>query len=164
MVLQPPADRIVYALKYDGWEALGRFMGEALARLALPPDVEREATLVVPVATTPARLRQRGYNQAQVIARAYAAITGRRCVAVLERTRGSETQVSLQPADRIANVAGVFRVRADTPTSVDGAHLILVDDVLTTGATVLAAAGALRAAGARAITVLTFARALPGGE
>lgn len=157
-MLQPPADRIVYALKYDGWEALGRFMGEALARLALPPDVEREATLVVPVATTPARLRQRGYNQAQVIARAYAAITGRRCVAVLERTRGSETQVSLQPADRIANVAGVFRVRADTPTSVDGAHLILVDDVLTTGATTEHLSRLLRRAGAARVDVYCLAR------
>lgn len=162
VVLEPPADAIVHALKYDGWEELGRFLGERLARIVLPPDAEREATMVVPVPTTPARLRRRGYNQAEVIARAYAAATGRRCVAALERTRAADTQVALQPADRRANVAGGFAVRGDVPVSLDGTHVILVDDVLTTGATVLAASESLRQAGVRAVTAVTFARALPG--
>lgn len=158
--LQPPADRLVHALKYEGWQELARFMGERMARVSLPPDVEREAAVVIPVATTRARMRERGYNQAEAIARAYAAATGRRCLPVLERTRGAETQVALQPAERRANVAGAFAVRRDASAVLDGAHVILVDDVLTTGATVLAAADALRRGGARAVSAVSFARAL----
>lgn len=160
VVLEPPADRLVHALKYEGWHGLAPFMGERMARIALPPDVEREAAVVIPVATTRARVRERGYNQAEALARAYAAATGRRCLPVLERTRGAETQVALQPAERKANVAGAFAVRRDAPAILDGAHVILVDDVLTTGATILAAADALRRGGARTVSAVSFARAL----
>lgn len=160
VVLEPPATELVHALKYGGWEDLGGFMGERMARLLLPHDSRREATLVVPVPTTPLRLRQRGYNQASLIAQAYATGARLRCLAALERIRGSGTQVALQPAERMANVAGAFHVRSDVQLELPGAHVILVDDVLTTGATARAAASALGAGGVRAVSVVTFARAL----
>jgi len=135
-------------------------MAEYMARLELPADAAEEARLCVPVPTTPARRRQRGYNQAELLARAYARLTGRRLALLLERAPGGGSQTALQPIARRANVAGAFRVSAGAATSLLDAHLLLVDDVLTTGATATECAATLAAAGARCITLVTFARAL----
>lgn len=159
-LLEPPADRIVHQLKYRGWHALAEPVADRMAAVALPPDVEEETALAVPVPTTPARRRQRGYNQAELLARAYARRTRRRAKLLLERTTGTATQTALQPAARQANVAGAFRVARGMERHVVGAHLLLVDDVLTTGATAAECTRTLVAAGARTASVITFARAL----
>lgn len=159
-LMYPPADRLVHQLKYRGWRVLAGPMAERMAKLALPVDVEEEARIVVPVPTTPARLRERGYNQAELLARAFAERTGREVCLLLERRAGAATQTALQPAARGANVAGAFQAAGPVPFDEYGAHLILVDDVLTTGATAVECVRTLVAAGARCITVLTFARAL----
>jgi ComF family protein len=151
---------LVHQLKYRGWKALATPMAERMAALALPQDSAEEARLCVPVPTTPTRRRQRGYNQAEVLARAFARMTGRRLAPLLERSPGGGSQTALQPIARRANVAGAFRVSAGAATSVRNAHLLLVDDVLTTGATATECATTLAAAGARCITLITFARAL----
>jgi ComF family protein len=157
--MAPPADRLVHRLKYDGWSALADFMGHTMAAVRLPADVDREARFVTPVPTTAARLRERGYNQAELLATAFARATGRRLRQLLERGGGAGTQTALQPAARSANVADAFRAGPDSG-GVAGAHVILVDDVLTTGATAAACTRTLVAAGARAVSVVTFARAL----
>ncbi|MBI4545702.1 MAG: ComF family protein [Gemmatimonadetes bacterium] len=159
-LLHPPADRIVHQLKYRGWRALARPMAELMAALPLPPDVEEEARLAVPVPTTPVTLRQRGYNQAELLARAYAERTRRQHCCVLERGRAARSQTTLQPAARGANVAGAFRVVAGRQRELAAAHVLLVDDVLTTGATAAECTRTLLAAGARCVSVITFARAL----
>lgn len=157
-LLHAPADRLVYQLKYNGWRALGAFMGERLLGSALPDEVREECALVVPVSTTAERERERGYNQAQLLADAFAQRSGRKCLIALQRAHGG-TQTALQPLARAANVAGAFQLSGSHP-QLDGQHVLLIDDVLTTGATVSECALALVAGGARCVSVLTFARAL----
>ena len=160
-ILQPPADRLVHELKYRGWRALAEPMGAAMARVKLPEDAQREATVVVPVPTTRGRRRKRGYNQAEQLARSYAFATGRRCLPLLARRGESGTQTSLQPLERAANVAGAFELADDAAANVKAQHLLLVDDVMTTGATAGECARTLvEQGGARCVTVVTFARAI----
>ena len=140
-VLEPPADRLVHELKYRGWRSLAEPMAAAMARVRLPEDAQREATVVVPVPTTRKRRRKRGYNQAEELARGYAFASGRRCLPLLVRRGESGTQTSLQPLERAANVAGAFELAVDAHAQVRGQHLLLVDDVMTTGATAGAATG-----------------------
>lgn len=156
-VLEPPADALVHALKYGGWRGLAEPMGRRLARICPLPD-----HVIVPVPTTPARARRRGYNQAALLADAYARALGTAPLDGLVRVREGSSQVSLPPDQRRANVEGAFEVPRAAAAALAGRRVALVDDVLTTGATAGAAAGALERAGARGVIVITFARALPG--
>ena len=158
-LMEEPAKQLIHRLKYEGWTALARPMGDWMAAVRLPDDVSRETRFVVPVPTTASRLRERGYNQAELLAERVAAARGLPLRRVLVRAEGAGTQTTLQPAARRANVARAFGVPAKVRTEIAQAQLLLVDDVLTTGATVLECAGALADAGARAISVITFARA-----
>jgi ComF family protein len=135
-------------------------MGQRMGSVALPVDVDREGRLVVPVPTTDRRLRERGYNQAELLARAFARATDRTTICALRRGPGASSQTALQPVARLANVAGAFAPEHGTMADIAGEHVVLVDDVLTTGATVTACADALVAAGARCVSVITFARAV----
>ena len=161
VVLAPPADQLVHALKYEGWRELAPEMGRAMARTLAPLERGPRAPVVVPVPTTPARLRTRGYNQAELLADAVAESLGLTVVGGLRRTRGGATQVALHPSQRRANVRGVFAVREDSSARLQGAQVLLVDDVLTTGATAGAAASELVQAGVSHVTLVTYARALP---
>ena len=158
-LLRPPADALVHQLKYRGWHRLGEVMARRMAAVRLPADVATETRVVVPVPTTAVRLRERGYNQAEVLARALAEATGRTVICGLQRQAGASSQIALQPAARRANVAGAFGPVAEAQQDLAGEHLLLVDDVLTTGATVVACARTLVDSGARCVSVLTFARA-----
>jgi len=158
-MLKPPADRLVHQLKYRGWKALAAPIAEDMTRVALP-EPAGPVDVVVPVATTAKRQARRGYNQAALLARGVGQASGRRVVEALTRRAGSGTQTRLQPLERAANVAGAFGVVAAARRDLRSAHVLLIDDVLTTGATVSECALALAAAGARAVTVLTYARAL----
>ncbi len=158
-LLRPPADALVYQLKYRGWHRLGEVMARRMASVRLPDDVAREARLVIPVPTTAVRLRERGYNQAEILARIFASESGRTVICSLQRSVGAASQIALQPAARLANVAGAFGLVAGTESELAGEHVLLVDDVLTTGATVTACARVLVDGGARCVSVITFARA-----
>jgi ComF family protein len=161
-VLAPPADDLVHALKYEGWRELAPEMGQAMARLTLPGKSDGVTPVVVPVPTTRARLRRRGYNQAELLARGLADARNLHVMDALERSHGDVTQVSLHPSQRRANVKGAFAVRRGFSPRLRGTHVILVDDVLTTGSTAGAAAAELARAGASWVTLAAFARALPG--
>ncbi len=159
-VLDTPADDLVHALKYDGWRELAGEMGRAMARVKLPEEA-RDASLVVPVPTTAARRRRRGYNQAELLAASMAEALDLPLAPALERTRNGVSQVSLHPSQRRANVQGAFAVREGMVSRLRGTHVLLVDDVLTTGFTAGAAATGLARAGVSGVTLVTFARALP---
>jgi ComF family protein len=148
----PLADA-VRALKYGGRPAAARPLGAWLAaRVALPP---RPVVVAVPLAR--GRRLERGYDQASLLAAALArAAGGLRLRAALRRVRETPAQVGRSRAARARNVAGAFE--AD-PRAVAGLDLLLVDDVVTTGATADAAAGALKRAGARRVLVVALARA-----
>lgn len=158
-LLRPPADALVHQLKYRGWHRLAGPMGRLMAAVRLPADAAAEARIVVPVPTTALRLRERGYNQAAVLAEAVARESRRTVICGLHRSVGASSQIALQPAARLANVAGAFGLVAGAAQELAGEHVLVVDDVLTTGATVTACAQALVDAGARCVSVLTFARA-----
>lgn len=160
-VLEPPASELVHALKYGGWRELGDEMGAALARLPIPTDATGCEPLVVPVPTTRGRKKRRGYNQAALLARGLARRAGWSVLEALQRTREGPTQVALHPSQRKANVKDVFTARRGVSSRVRDARVVLVDDVLTTGSTAGAAAAALIRMGARTVTLVTFARALP---
>jgi ComF family protein len=119
--------------------------------------------VIVPVPSHPLRLWQRGFNQAAVIARQIARQSGRPlAVDALTRVRATPSTKGLTRRARQKNVEGAFRVAH--PDQVSGRIVILVDDVMTTGATVQACATRLLRAGARHVEVLTYARALREGQ
>ena len=113
--------------------------------------------LVVPVPLHPTRQRERGYNQAQLLARDIARRLGKRCLSdALARTRQTETQTHLTASARASNVRNAFA--SVRPARYQGKRLLLIDDVMTTGATVSEASRALKEAGAASVIVLTVAR------
>jgi ComF family protein len=159
------AERLVYALKYEGWHAVGVEMAERMGRLDWPEDVRRERRALIPVPLAAARERRRGYNQSAVLAEALGrtlelAVWGD----VIERPRATETQTRLTPDQRLHNVANAFRVVPGASSRLHGAHVILVDDVVTTAATLNECAATLWGAGARIISYVTFGRARSAGD
>jgi len=158
------AERIVHALKYHEWPAVARAMGRRLATLRFPRDVEEERAALVPVPLAVSRQRERGYNQSAELARALGAAWSLPVREdLLVRARATETQTRLTPGERHRNVSGAFRVTADR-ASLRGLHLVLVDDVVTTAATLNACAAALHAGGARILSFVTFGRAPALGD
>ena len=156
---------IVHALKYGGWHRVGDEIASRMARLDFPADVIDERRALVPVPLSTKRLRERGYNQSELLARAL----GRRWNLsvwheVLTRVRHTETQTRLTPGDRLRNVSGAFCAPDSAKKMLRGAHVIVVDDVVTTAATLNACAAALCAGGARIVSFVTFGRAPALGD
>jgi ComF family protein len=149
-----PVDRLVQALKYRGELALAGWFGRTLADV-LRADAELpDSVVAVPLA--PPRQRERGFNQAREIARVTAHHLHLPCIDSLARLRSTTPQAALPWEARAANVRGSFACTRD----VRGARLALVDDVMTTGATLRAAALALRDAGAARVDIWVVARTL----
>jgi ComF family protein len=160
-----PASSIVHALKYDGWADVAGEVAQRMARLPWPRDVVDERAAVVPIPLAAARKRQRGYNQSALIARA---LGTRWRIPMWEdavvRTRETSSQTRLTPEQRLDNVAGSFSVGSARRDEIRGAHVILVDDVVTTAATLNTCAKMLYDAGARIISYVTFGRAHASGD
>ena len=158
------AGAIVHALKYQGWSAVAAGMGRRMAALRFPLDVERERAALIPVPLSPSRLRERGYNQSAELARHIAAFWGIPVREdILVRGRATTTQTRLTPGERKRNVSGAFHAAVDR-NSLRGLHLILVDDVVTTAATLNECAAALHDGGTRIISFVTFGRAPALGD
>jgi ComF family protein len=156
---------LVHLLKYDGMEGLAARLGALAAEQALAVDGVPQNLVVVPVPLWSGKRRQRGFNQAELLARGVVAamrkhrpeMRARLVAGALERQRATESQAGLSPHQRRANVRGAFF--APKPAAVDGQEVLLVDDIYTTGATARACSQALRSAGARRVWVATVARA-----
>jgi ComF family protein len=147
--------RAIHRFKYQDRSDLARPLAGALAR-RWPPWLPRDGWTLVPVPLHPARFRERRYDQAGLLAAALGHRLGRPSApAWLDRLRDTLHQVGLDEGQRAGNVRGAFAA----PPAVRGHRVVLVDDVLTTGATALEATRTLLAAGAAAVTVVTLARA-----
>jgi ComF family protein len=145
-----PADALVHSLKFRGELALAPLLASLLADRTRADDVDH----VVPVPLSPKRLRERGYNQSVEIARHLR--NDRLDVALCERTRDVRPQIELPYDERQRNVRGAFRCTR----SLVGARIAIVDDVMTTGATLNELARTLKAAGAVHVVNWVVARTL----
>lgn len=155
----------MHALKYEGWTRVADEMAERMRRLSWPPDVVAERQCLVPVPLSAARERERGFNQSTLLARALATAWSLPVdTHALVRARMHSSQTRLTPDRRRINVAGAFRAGAQARARLAGAHVIVVDDVITTGATLAAVAEALLEGGARIVSAVTFGRAPASGD
>jgi ComF family protein len=141
-----------YADRHDARALFGRWLAEAGRDLIVGIDV------VVPVPLSRLRLLSRRFNQAGILAQELSRRTGLAVDAhLLQRLRFTKTQVGLTHDQRRRNLAGAFRVRRNRQAALEGRNVLLVDDVITTGATVEACARALKRAGAARVDVLALA-------
>lgn len=145
----------VRALKYQRRRSAALALADAMAD-AIPRAIARRVDVVVSVPCHPDRIRRRGIDHTAHLARAVASALDRPWQIALARTLPTAPQVGLSAHQRRRNVSGAFA----TVAAVGGLRVLLVDDVLTTGATASACAAALCAAGARAVWVVTAARAV----
>ena len=151
-----PVDHLIQLLKYRGHLAIGRVLGALLARSVRALGLHHDVDCVVPVPLHPGRHADRGFNQSAEIARRVARVLGTRTSeGTVRRSRDTRPQVGLRPEERRRNIDGAF---VASP-GFRGLRVAVVDDVLTTGATVGAVAAALRQAGAISIDVWCVARA-----
>lgn len=160
-----PAAAIVHALKYGGWTKVAAGMAVRMSRLAWPLDVREERSGLVPIPLAPARTRERGYNQSALLAHTLAERWKIPVWSeVVVRSRATRSQTELTPEQRVGNVAGSFQLVERARDRIRGQHIVLVDDVVTTAATLNECARVLYAGGARIISYVTFGRARASGD
>ena len=156
-----PARRLVQRLKYGDRLELATAMGLWMARAG--DELLVDADVLVPVPLHPLRLALRRFNQSALLARAISRGCGVPVdLDALARVKPTPPQVGLTRSQRALNVQGAFRVVEERAIGVLGRSVVLVDDVLTSGATINAASRALLRAGARRVDVLVFARVVTG--
>ena len=147
--------RALHDLKYAGEKRLAVPLGQAIARRWQRAGAGGDLLVHVPVHAE--RRRKRGYDQAELIARAAAASLELPSAAVLQRTRATTAQFDLDRQHRATNVSGAFALQPHAPPPT-GRWVVLIDDVMTTGATLVACAEALLDAGAIGVSAITVAR------
>lgn len=151
----------IHKLKFDGKVAIAQPLGELLADAVAAPSPARinpaDFDCIVPVPLHPGRRHERGFNQAERIARPISARYGTHLDTVgLRRARRTRSQTNFNRVERARNVAGVFETR--TPLYFDGQSVMLIDDVLTTGSTLNECAKVIKNAGAKRVVVAAVAR------
>jgi len=154
----PVCQSLIHHLKYKDMVGVGRYLGAKAAEYCKERNPFSDIDLVAPIPLHPVRLRHRGFNQAGVIARAFARQMKLSYVPhLVVRARYTQTQTKLNRVQRQKNVSQAFRVKK--PHLVQGRTILIMDDVFTTGATANSVAKALLNRGAERVYVLTIARA-----
>ena len=155
--------QLIYQLKYGGRKDIGLYLGRLLGREAQNAGFFDNADALIPIPITKGRQRERGYNQSLCIARGLHEVSRLPILTdAVERILFNGSQTEKHHWERIKNVEGAFSVTADYLPGgsknqlLQGKHIIIVDDVCTTGATVIACAQALQKAGVKAFSVLTL--------
>lgn len=146
-----PVRESILRLKYHGEYSRASWHGQALA--ALYSELGWQVDRIVPVPLHRKARRRRGYNQSEKLARAMSSTLDVKLDELLERRRDTPSQTRLKGDERRTNVSGAFGVRGD----VSGLRILLVDDVVTTGSTLVSCASALVEAGAGEVRALTIA-------
>jgi competence protein ComFC len=149
---------LILQFKYNRQLHLRHPVAEWLQEAMNDPRLsERRFDIMVPVPLHPARLRERGFNQAQVLANILAQRINVPLIRALDRTRYTTTQTAFDRTERMENLRGAFRLRKNI--NVRGLQVLLVDDILTTGSTLSECARVLRQTGAHSVYAVTAARA-----
>lgn len=148
---EPPVSKLVQALKYSGVYPAARALAAGMDAVMGPEAYDA----LVPVPLYKGRMRRRGFNQAATLAEALASMRGIPAIDALVRVRNTQTQTRLTADGRKENMRGAFSACGD----IRGMSILLIDDVLTTGATAAACAVVLKDAGAAKVVLLTAARA-----
>jgi competence protein ComFC len=151
---------LIHLLKYDGMTTLGVLLGERLAKsLEMSVGIEN-LTMLVPVPLHRVKQRERGYNQSVYICRGIARTLGVRVFpTLLQRRRYTQSQTHLDARERKENVRDAFHIRAEVSGIIRGGTFVVVDDVITTGATMLECARALKSHGAANVIACSLALA-----
>ena len=153
---------LVYSLKYDDKPAIARALGVIMADRMLseftPSDLAAKYDILVPIPISDDRRGTRGYNQAALLAEFFAEKTGLECSGeILVRTKETVAMKGLTPIERRLNLQGCFGLKRGVEDKVRGASCLIIDDIVTTGSTVDAAATVLKENGARNVDFLSFA-------
>jgi len=159
--------KLVYQFKYDPYisdlkNLLTDFLYESLIQkeefVRAIEQLSNEAIVLVPIPLHPTRLRIRGYNQAEILAKELSKKLNISFVNVLQRVKNTRSQVTLKREERIKNIAGAFSIIPNLPDLPNTPNIFLVDDVLTTGATLNEAANVLKRNGAKKVWGIALAR------
>lgn len=152
------AARIIHAMKYYGRYDLGETLGRVAAREFAAEGFFRDIDIIVPVPLARNRRRHRGYNQSEEIARGVAQTTGLPMeTKAIKRKKYRKSQTSLSRLERLENVEGIFTLAS--AERLEGKHVLIIDDVVTTGATIIACASQLAAIPGIKISVMALATA-----
>lgn len=156
LAYKDPAAQIIHRLKYEGLFALAQPLAQIM--VASWPDWEAAPGVLVPIPLHPRRQRRRGFNQSAILANHIGAQLGLPVEeSALRRTKNTIPQIGLSPAQREENVRRAFTAESEL---VLAKHILLIDDVYTTGATMRAAAAALLSAGADGVSAYCLARSV----
>lgn len=123
----------------------------------------KTAAILVPLPMHKAKRRQRGFDQAQILASSIGEVTGIKAISILERTQDTPPQSGLHPRQRIENVKGAFRIKPEFTGKIAGQTIVLVDDIYTTGASLDECARVLKSGGASDVYAMTLAIAVRKG-
>jgi competence protein ComFC len=151
-----PLTSWIHQFKLNGLPGMATWLARLLVETPIP---ENTGSLIVPVPIHESRQRERGFNQSTLVARQYARLAGKPFADVLQKIHPTSSQRGLDRWQRKRNLTGSFSVTKQP--SVDAEHILLIDDVVTTGSTGEELASVLRAAGASSVSLLALARALP---
>jgi competence protein ComFC len=151
--------KIIHGFKYQQKMTLGHRLGKRLGKKLIDDKLVSGFDCIIPVPLHPARKRERGFNQSEILAQEFSDVIHIPVLKkILKRTRNTKDQTKLSPEERIENVKGAFSLKS--PETIEGKRIILVDDVMTTGATLGECARVLSEAGANKIMGATIAVAL----
>jgi ComF family protein len=149
---------LIHQLKYQGMTGIGFELGKLVAKSLHPMVGDVSITAIVPVPLHPAKERERGFNQSEFICSGINCITGLPVIPhLLKRVRHTRTQTKLNAQERKANVADAFELNGRYASSVSRASFLLVDDIITTGATIVECARVLKDHGAEKIYAASIA-------
>lgn len=148
-----PVQSVIHSFKYSSMPQLAKHFGRILA-----PLVPSHAEVIIPVPLHRTRMAERGYNQARALAEGIGEARGGIVLDVLKRTRPTPSQTHLSISERAENMRGAFALTRHAE-AVHGKHVVLIDDVMTTGSTLASAAEALFAAKPKSVSIVTLAAA-----
>jgi ComF family protein len=152
--------QVVHLLKYQGMKSLGIRLGREIGERMLLNDDFRGADMLLPVPLHKHKMRERGYNQSELLCLGIAGVTDIPVeTRLLQRIKHTRTQTKLSLVERKENVRGAFRLVSTGTSEIEGKRIVLVDDVVTTGSTINACAQVLRERGAKSVVIASAALA-----